>query len=121
MNTDFILEEWKEFLDLLSIEILDVEIALRLGVKDTQISGLGDFSHLTIESDSGFPPIFDWLLLHEDIGVIVNELFNCWEILVEIKSINFSYQHLSEDSDIVDIISERINDWKRKGKGVQMI
>jgi hypothetical protein len=59
MNCDLILEEWKEFLDLFSIDILDVEIALGLGVKDTQISRLGDFTHLTIKSDSGFPPIFD--------------------------------------------------------------
>jgi hypothetical protein len=35
MNTDLILKEWKEFLDLFSIDILDVEIALGLGVKDT--------------------------------------------------------------------------------------
>jgi hypothetical protein len=59
MNTDLILEEWKEFLDLFRIDILDAEIALRLGVKNTQISGLGDFTHLTIDSVSGYPPIFD--------------------------------------------------------------
>jgi hypothetical protein len=59
MNCDLILEEWKKFLDLFSVKILDVEIAFRLGVKDTQISRLGDFTHLTIDSVSGYPPIFD--------------------------------------------------------------
>ncbi len=91
MNFDLILEEWNEFFDLFRIEILDIEIGFRFGVKDAQISRLCDFTHLAIKSGSGLPPIFDWLFLYEDIRVIVDELFNRWEILVEIEHINLSY------------------------------
>lgn len=49
---------------------------LGLRVKYAQISGLGNFSHLPIKSDSGFPPVVGGFLFHDDIRVIIDELFD---------------------------------------------
>ena len=91
MSLDVILDKRNEFAELYGVLIFHFGCGFKLSIKYAQISKFCNFSHLTIESGPSFPPVIDGLLLHEDVWVIINELFDGWEILIEAKTVDFRY------------------------------
>ncbi len=107
-----------EFRKKIITEWRDLNLWLSFYIKDTKISDLGYFSHFSVKSRSSFPPILNWLFFEKNFRVIINKLLDLWETMIKIKHINLCYESRADEGNIINPISQRVYDWKRKFKWI---
>lgn len=90
-----------------------VEVILNFNIENAEIGRFCNFSHLSIKSCTSFPPIFDWFFFENNLRIVIYKFLDFWQTMIKTEHVYFSDQHRIDQRNVVNMISQWINYWKR--------